>query len=219
MELDDLKQAWQTLDKRMQQQNALQFVAFRERKAGSIKASLRPLFWGQLVQILFGIASVVAGVWLWKNFSAITTVLVAGIFVHLYGIATIIASSTVLVGICKIDRSLPVLELQQRLVTLRRTYIVSGAVIGLPWWLLWMVPPVVVIALHAQQTGAAVVSPSLLGWLAVGVAGLIGTLWFHRWSRKPGREALAKRLDDGAAGGSLRRAQAELDALKAYAIE
>ncbi len=219
MELDELKQAWQTLDRRLQQQNALQFEALRERKAGTIKASLRPLFWGQLVQMLFGIATVVAGVWLWKNFAAITTVLVAGIIVHLYGVATIIASGAVLGGISKIDRSLPVLELQQRLATLRRTYIISGAVVGLPWWLLWMVPPVVVVSLHAQQTGATAFSPALLGWCAVGVAGLIATLWFHRWSHKPGREALAKRLDDGAAGGSLRRAQAELDALKAYEIE
>ncbi|MEQ1512898.1 MAG: hypothetical protein ABL934_09490 [Lysobacteraceae bacterium] len=219
MELDELKQAWHTLDKRLQQQNALQFDAFRERKASSIKASLRPLFWGQLVQMLFGIATVVAGVWLWKNFSAITTVLVAGIIVHLYGIATIIASGAVLGGLSKIDRSLPVLELQQRLATLRRAYIVSGAVVGLPWWLLWMVPPVVVMSLHAQQTGVAAFSPSFLGWSAVGVAGLLGTLWFHRWSRKPGREALAKRLDDGAAGGSLRKAQAEMDALKAYENE
>ena len=219
MELVVLKQAWQTLDKRLQQQNALQFDAFRERKAGIIKASLRPLFWGQLVQMLFGIATVLAGVWLWKNFSSITTVLVSGIVVHLYGVATIIASGAVLGGISKIDRSLPVLELQQRLATLRRTYIIGGAVVGLPWWLLWMVPPLVVVSLQAQQTGATVFSPTLLGWCAVGVAGLVGTLWFHRWSHKPGREALAKRLDDGAAGGSLRRAQAELDALKAYGIE
>lgn len=219
MELDELKQAWQTLDRRLQQQNALQFDALRERKAGIIKASLRPLFWGQLVQMLFGIATVLAGVWLWKNFSSITTVLVSGIVVHLYGVATIIASGAVLGGISKIDRSLPVLELQQRLATLRRTYIIGGAVVGLPWWLLWMVPPLVVVSLQAQQTGATVFSPTLLGWCAVGVAGLVGTLWFHRWSHKPGREALAKRLDDGAAGGSLRRAQAELDALKAYGIE
>jgi hypothetical protein len=124
--------AWQTLDRRPQQQNALQFDAFRERKTGSIKASLRPLFWGQLLRMLFGIATVVAGEWLWKNFAAITTILVAGISVHLYGIATIIASGTVLSGISSIDRSLPVLELQQRLAKLRRAYIVSGTVVGLP---------------------------------------------------------------------------------------
>ncbi len=82
--------------------------------------------------MLFGIATVVAGEWLWKNFAAITTILVAGISVHLYGIATIIASGTVLSGISSIDRSLPVLELQQRLAKLRRAYIVSGTVVGLP---------------------------------------------------------------------------------------
>jgi hypothetical protein len=67
----------------------------------------------------------------------------------------------------------------------------------------------------ACTTDRRIFSLSILGWSTVGVAGLLGTLWLHRWSRKPGREALAKRLEDGAAGGSLRRAQAELDALKA----
>ncbi len=219
MELDDLKQAWQSLDRQLERQNALLTMQWRDERARKLRSNLRPLFWGQLLQMLFGIAMVVAGVWLWKNFSAITVVLIAGIIVHLYGAATIIASGVVLDGISRIDRSLPVLELQQRLAKLRKAYLISGAVVGLPWWLLWMVPPVVVVSLRAQQTGEAAFSTAILGWFAVGIAGLLATLWFHRWSHKPGREALAKRLDDSAAGGSLRRAQAELETLKRYAQE
>jgi len=219
MKLDDLKQAWQSLDKRLQQQSALDLAAFRERKVGGIRISLRPLFWGQLLQILFGIVTVVAGVWLWKHFSAITAILVAGILVHLYGVATIIASGTVLGGISRIDRSLPVLELQQRLAKLRKTYILSGAVVGLPWWVLWLVPVIVVVSLKNAQTGVT----GLPGWIWVSLAactfGMLATLVFDRWLKRPGREALAKRMEDSAAGGSLRRAQAELDELKRYAEE
>jgi hypothetical protein len=219
MELDDLKQAWQSLDKRLQQQNALQLADLHERKTGNIRTSLRPLFWGQLLQMLFGIATVVAGVWLWKNFPAITTILVTGILVHVYGVATIIASGTLLGGISRIDRSLPVLELQQRLAKLRRAYILSGAVIGLPWWVLWMAPVIVVVSLKNAQAGVT----GLPGWVWISLAactlGMLATLAFDRWLKRPGREALAKRMEDSAAGGSLRRAQAELDELKRYVEE
>ena len=216
MELDELKQAWQTLDKRLQQQNALQLTIFREQKIGSIKSSLRPLFWGQVLQMMFGIATVVAGVWLWRNFPTHTAILISGIVVQLYGIATIIASDVVLVGIARIDRSLPVLEVQQRLAKLRRDYLIGGAVVGLPWWLLWMVPPVILMSLHAQRTGQTTLPLAVFGWAAFGVLGLLATLGFYRWLRRPGRDALAKRLDDSAAGSSLRKAQAELDGLKAF---
>ena len=219
MELDELKQAWQTLDKRIQQQNALQLTLFREQKIGSIKTSLRPLFWGQVLQMMFGIATVVTGVWLWRNFSGNTAIVICGIVVQLYGIATIIASDIVLVGIARIDRSLPVLELQQRLATLRRDYLIGGAVVGLPWWLLWMVPPVILMSLHAQKTGQITLPTAVFGWAAFGVLGLLATLGFYHWLRRPSRSALAKRLDDSAAGSSLRKAQVVLDALKAYENE
>lgn len=218
-ELDDLKHAWKTLGEHLQRQNALQFAAFRERRVGAIRSNLRPLYWGQWMQMLFGIATVVAGVWLWRNFGDIVAIFVAAIAVQAYGVATIVASGVVLDRIAGIDSSLPVLELQKRLIRLRKAYIVGGAVVGMPWWLLWIVPPIVLLSLHAHQAGGASLPAGVWSWLGFGVAGLIGTYWFHRWSRKPGREALAKRLDDGAAGSSLRRAQAELDALKAYAEE
>ena len=66
-------------------------------------------------------------------------------------------------------------------------------------------------------------SSPLANWLnislAVGVLGLFGTWVFHRWSRHPSRAALTRKLEDSAAGGGLREAQTELDALKHYAEE
>ena len=219
MELDELKQAWQTLDRRLQQQNAMQLTLFREQKIGSVKTSLRLLFWGQVLQMIFGIATVATGVWLWRHFPNNTAILISGVIVQLYGIATIIASDVVLSDIARIDRSLPVLEVQQRLTKLRRNYLIGGAVVGLPWWLLWMVPPVILLSLHAQHTGQTSLPLAVFGWSAFGIIGLLATLCFYSWLRRPGREALAKRLDDSAAGSSLRKAQAELDALKDYTEE
>lgn len=214
--LDDLKLAWKTLDARLQRQNALQLDALRDRKIGRVRASLRPLAIGQTVQILFGVVCVLIGVGLWKTFYAIVPVLLAGIVLHVYGVVTIVAAGIVLGGISRIDRSLPVLDVQRRLAKLRKSYILSGMAVGLPWWGLWMLPPMVIVSLQNAKNGV----DGLPAWLWISLIlcalAAIATLWFHRWSHRPGREALAKRVDDAAAGGSLRRAQAELNDLERY---
>jgi hypothetical protein len=219
MEIDDLKLAWKTLDARLQQQNALQLAELHDRKIGRIRASLRPLMIGQIVQILFGAGCVIVGVGMWKTFAAIVPVLLAGIVFHVYGVLTIIAAVIVLGRIARIDHNLPVLEVQQRLASLRKAHLISGMVTGLPWWLLWVLPLIAVASLHNAQTGES--GLPLWIWLCIagGTAGILATLAFHRWLQRPGREVLAKRMQDNAVGGSLRRAQAELDALKAYEIE
>lgn len=219
MELDELKQAWQSLDRRLQQQNALQHAVLREQKTGRIQSSLRPLFRGQVAQVVFGIAATLAGVWIWRHLPALPMVIASGLLVVAYGVATTIAGVVVLEGIAGIDRSLPVLELQRRLAKLRRAYIVGGLVVGLPWWVLWMVPPVLLLSLHAHAVGSASLPAAAWGWFASGAVGLVATLGFLRWVRRPGREQLAKRLDDTAAGSSLRRAQAELDELARFEEE
>jgi hypothetical protein len=215
MELDELKQAWQTMDRRLQQHGAL---LLDERKRRTLRARLWPLALGQVLQLLFGVAMISVGVFLWRTFHELPAVLGSGIVLHVYGVATVAASGVVLAELARLDSALPVLALQQRLARLRRAYVVGSAVVGLPWWLLWMVAPIVVISLRDVQVPDAAVR-WLVASAGVGVAGLLGTWWFHRWMRRPGREALARRMDDGATGGTLRRAQAELDALRAFEAE
>lgn len=223
MELDELKQAWQTLDRRLQQQNAMQFQLLREKRIDKMKSSLRPLLWGQIIQILFGAWMILIGVDVWASHREVPHLLIAGLVMHVYGVATVIAGGVVCSGIAGIDHTAPVLELQRRLARLRRNYVISGMCVGLPWWVMW-VPFIMILAMSATGIdiyAVADASSPLANWLnislAVGVLGLFGTWAFHRWSRHPSRAALGKKLDDSVAGGSLLKAQAELDALKAYA--
>lgn len=51
MELDDMKAAWQTLDRRLEQQHALNLQLFRDSRADKARSGLRPLFRGQVAQI------------------------------------------------------------------------------------------------------------------------------------------------------------------------
>jgi hypothetical protein len=221
-DLNDLKSTWKALGEQLQRQNSLQFAELHERSAGRIRSSLRPLFWGQIVQMLFGVGFLLLGVAMWKvGFDVALALFIVGIIAHVYGVATVIVSGVMLGQIAKIDASLPVIEMQHRLLRLRKTYLIGGMVVGLPWWVLWVVPLFAIASLQAMKTGAVDSGLPLWLWLCLagGIAGLIGTAIFHRWLHRPGREALAKRMDDAAAGGSLRRAQAELDALKRYAEE
>lgn len=222
MELDDLKQAWQSLDRQLQQQNALQLQQYRESKLHNVTASLRPLFWGQLVQMAFGVGFVLLGAWMWRiGYGVALPLFITGIISHVYGVATIIASGVMLGHIAKVDASQPVVEVQHRLLRMRKAYLISGMVVGLPWWVLWVVPLFAIAALQAMKTGGGASDIPLWLWLCLagGTTGLIGTLAFHRWLHRPGRETLAKRMDDSAAGGSLRKAQAKLDELKRFMEE
>ena len=47
MELDELKAAWQVLGDRLERQEAIQWQLLRDRKLDRVRASVRPLFWGQ----------------------------------------------------------------------------------------------------------------------------------------------------------------------------
>ena len=138
MELDELKQAWQTLDKRLQQQNAMQFQLLRDKRIDKMKSSLRPLLIGQIIQILFGAWMVLIGVDVWASHRDVPHLLIAGIVMHLYGVATIIAAGVVCGGIAGIDHAAPVLELQRKLAKLRKQYILGGMCVGLPWWVMWI---------------------------------------------------------------------------------
>lgn len=225
MELDELKQAWQTLDRRLQQQNAMQFQLLREKRIDRMKSSLRPLLWGQIVQILFGLWMILIGVDVWASHNDVLHLLIAGIVMHVYGVATVIAGGVVCNGIAGIDHAAPVLELQGRLARLRRNYVISGLCVGLPWWVMW-VPFIMTLAISAAGIdiyAVANASSPLTNWLnisaAVGVLGLLSTWVFHRWSRHPSRAALGKKLDDSVSGGSLLKAQAELEALRRYTEE
>lgn len=225
MELDELKQAWQTLDRRLQQQNAMQFQLLREKRIDRMKSSLRPLLWGQIVQILFGAWMILMGVDVWVSHHEVPHLLIGGLVMHVYGVATVIAGGVVCNGIARIDHAAAVLELQRRLARLRRNYVISGLCVGLPWWLMW-VPFIMTLAMSGAGIdiyAVANASSPLANWLnmsvAVGVLGLFGTWVFHRWSRNPSRAAFAKKFDDSLVGGSLLKAQEELDSLKAYAEE
>lgn len=218
MELDELKVAWQMLDRRLEQHNAINLQLFRDGKTDKVRSSLRPLFWGQVAQILFALPFIALAALLWMTGPQGVAVIAAGVVLHAYGVVTIIAAGVVLAQIRKIDYSSPVLDIQVQLARVRALYIRSGMLAGLPWWFLWIV--VLMVFAGLGDVDLLTTAPSLVwGALAIGAAGLLATWWFHRWARRPERAEFGRKMDDSLTGGSLRKAMAQLDELKRFQRE
>lgn len=138
IELAELKRAWQALDANLQRQNDIQYALLHDKRVRRVRSRLRPLLVGQCLQMLFGIALIVLGVDVWRHYWEVPHLLVTGVLIHVFGVATVAAGGTVLSLIARIDHSQPVLELQRRLAEVRRAYVVSGLLVGMPWWVAWV---------------------------------------------------------------------------------
>lgn len=218
MELDDLKSAWKALDRRLERDATIHLQLLRERRLDKARGSLRPLYIGQILQMLWGLGFILLGALLWSTKPDVAAVIAAGVVVHAYGVVCIIAAGIVLGGIGRIEYAAPVLEIQKRLAHVRRAYIVSGMVAGLPWWFLWVPLLIVLLGLAGVDLYAHTPATVWIG-LGVGALGLLATAWFHRWSRNPARPRLARAVENAVTGASLRRAQAQLDELQRFERE
>ena len=219
MELDDLKQAWQTIDRRLEQHNTLQLHVFRDGKLDTLRRRLRPLAWGQAIQMLLGVVTVMLSVAFWTEHRTAPHLLVAGIVMHVYGVAMIAIGGVTLGWLRRLDYTAPVLIMQKQLAGVRRVYVIGGMCIGLPWWLLWL-PAMMVFFKAAFGADLYVNAPSVI-WIGIGtgIAGLLATGWFHHWSRQANRPRLARMVEDSLTGSSLRRAQSVLDELRQFEQE
>lgn len=219
MEPDELKAAWQALDRRLAYQDRIQTTLLRERRLDQARSSLRPLFWGQLLQVLLGVLLVLLGIACWKRNLHLPGYLIAGIVVHAYGVACIALAGITLVLIGTLDYSAPVLKIQKQLTTLRRFYAFGGLAVGLPWWIMWIVVVVAVAGAGAQPPQGST-PPWIWISLGIGLLGLLATWGFHRWAHADTKRArLAEWLDAAATGASLRKAQAWLDEVRAFERE
>lgn len=212
MELDDFKLAWNTLDRRLERQAAIDLQLLRDARVDRARRGLRPLAWGQALQMLIGAAGMLVFAPYWVEHRHEPALLVCGLVLHAYCLALVIVGAIVEARIAAIDYASPVLDIQRRLLALRRAYVIGGMLVGLPWWFIYVPLLIVLGDGRMLEQAPAVVAIQL----AIGAAGLLATWWFHRWANRPKRAAFGRRLDDGAAGGSIRRAQAALDQLAEF---
>lgn len=215
IDLDDFKQAWQRLDARLAQQNALAFQAFRDQRVQTMRRRLWPLYGGQVLQMLIGIALIVVGVYGWRRNLGVPHLVVAGAAVQAYGIAAAAAAGQTMSHIRGVDYTAPVVGLQRQLAELRAWHVRSGIWLGQAWWFLWM-PCVMIVAAALGADVFRRAPPVFLVGAVIGVAGVTLVEAAARLSRRPGWTWLAVLNDDAMAGASLRRAQAVLDEIARF---
>ena len=205
MELDEMKQAWQALDRRLEQQHALSLQLFRDGRLDTLRRGLRPLVWGQAVQMLIGAGLSLLAAAFWATHLNVPHLLVEGLLVHSYGLLLIVFATRTLYLIHRIDYAAPIVLIQRRLAALRawrvRIEAPFHAVLGCFIWI-----PVTLINL--AWFGIDLWSPEIILWAIasalVGLTLVVLVVWPMR------RAGHARQMENNAAGRSVQNAEAVL---------
>ncbi len=190
-----------------QQELAGRMLLTRRQLMERVERSLQPLFWGQVIQVLLGVALVVLGAQCWAPNTQIPHRVASGAILHIYGVLVIAQSLWVCTRIRRIDYSKSVADVRKKLDSLRSGYLRAGVLIGFVWWLMW-IPVTVAIGFDA------VMHPnSLYPSLVVGVLGFGVSLWLY-WralrSGNPSAESWRRKLS----GNSIAAAYLTLDEIQ-----
>ena len=98
-----------------QQELAARLLLSRRELMNRVRTSLRPLFRGQILQVLIGVALIVLGAQCWARNTHVPHRLICGVILHVYGVLVIGAAATVCTRINRIDYSEPVNRVRSRL--------------------------------------------------------------------------------------------------------
>jgi serine/threonine-protein kinase len=195
-----------------QQELAGRMLLTRRQLMERVQQTLRPLFRGQMVQVLVGVGLIVLGVQCWAPNPQLTHRLVNGLILHIYGVLVVSQSLLVCTRIRRIDYSEPVAAIRGHLDSLRSGYMRAGVIIGFSWWLMW-IPVAVAIGFDF------VLYPSALIFsLVVGVVGFLvsaGLYWLAIRSQNPSAEKWKRKFS----GNSIANAYRELDQIENARIQ
>ena len=195
-----------------QQETAARLLLSRRDLMDRVRESLRPLRRGQFIQILIGLGLIALGAQCWAANPGILHRLINGVIVHVYGIVVIGTAAHVLTRIGRMDYSSPVVQVRESLDRVRKAYLMTGPVIGFPWWLMW-IPVFVAFGFDM------VLHPYCL-WvsLAVGIPGLAISLWAYLRLLNSNKKS-AQQWQKGFAGESLSKAYMTLGEIERARIE
>jgi hypothetical protein len=214
MELDELKSAWQALDRHLERQSALNLHIFVEGKLDKVRANLRRLYWGKIVQILFGDALIYFGIMATIRYHDTLQLLACSVFMLAYGLLTVVLGGVTIGKVSNIDYAAPVLEIQKRVGALHRLQVIGGACVGLPWWLLWIA--IFILEVKANMNVDLFITAPTFVWanVAMGVVGIFASTWLYRRWRQKRPDAVRKFEDQSHRG--LANARKTLDEIEQF---
>ena len=216
--LDDLKIAWQTLDRRLERQHALALQQFKETKLARLRGGFRPLVTAQSIQVIFGVMLALYSGGFWFRHLGTPHLMVYGLLLHAFALMMIVFASRDLVLINSIDYDAPVLAIQKQIAVLRAWRLKAGVWFAVTGCFMWT--PFILVMFYVMGVDVWVRNPRVVGWYVASSFLCLGLSYaLLVWSRRPGQTRLAKHLQDSSAGRSVTRAQAMLDEIERFERE
>lgn len=211
LELAELKSAWRALGAELERRNALELRALEQGRLRRARLHLLPLWLEAVLEILTGLTIAVLAGGFWVGHLSEPVVLVAGLALHLYGIALIALASRSLVLLARLDFATPVLTIQRDLAGLEEHRTRAALALGLPWWILWLALLVCLARAFPAIDLYARAPAWVLGNLAVGLIGIAVSLLVVRRIRRrtPAHDATTL-------GWLLRRARRQLEEVERF---
>lgn len=219
MELEELKAVWKTLGEQMDERNKLDAYAHKENALGKVKKALRPLVYGQVMQILFiGVPCILLAACLWMAAPAPLSAMIAGVILQVYGIGAIISAGVLLSQAKKMNYSNSVLSIQKDMTRLKVLYVRTGLLCGMAWWFMWVV--VLMVLAGLVDIDLANRAPLLI-WIGIlsGALGILISFGIYQLAKNPRYSGLEKWIDRQITGKSLRVAIKELNETRKFERE
>jgi hypothetical protein len=217
-ELDDLKATWQTLNRNLERQHTLALQQLRETKRSRFRSGFRPLVVGQILQIVCGALLALLGGSFWFDHIRVLHLVIYGISLHLYGIMCVVFAARDLYLVRQFDYSAPVLTLQKQIADLRAWHRTAALWFGIAGCFIWI--PGLLMIFHALGADVWQHNPGVVGWLLLSGFVTLGIGWgIVAFTRRPGRENLARGLDKSATGWTVQRAQSLLEEIESFERE
>ena len=215
MELDDLKLAWQSLDRRLERQRGPNLQLFRDSRVDRMKSGFRLAATGQIVQIIAGALICFFAAPFWIRHIDTLHLALYGLSLHAYGILFIAFAARDLYLMSQVDYSAPVLGIQKRLAELRSWRLRTGLWFAVTGCFSWV--PFLLIIFYQFGADLWLHEPAVVYWCLTNSLVAVAAGWaLVRLANRPGFEKLRKAIDESAAGRSLARAQTALDEIAGF---
>lgn len=215
MELDELKQAWQRLDQRLDAQHTRDLQLLTEARLSRAQHGLRPLVVGQCAQIAAGVLIISWAASFWLAHWHTMHLAAYGLLIHGYGLLFTILGARTLYRVSQVDYAAPVLAIQKRLAELRAQRVRDGLWFAIAGCFIWI--PMLLVVFYALGADIWAHDPNVIPWLlSTGAVCLALTLTFVHWARNPHGSRIAALFAQSSAGRSIARAQSALDEIAQF---
>lgn len=220
MELDEMKRVWQQLDQRLAEQGTLQRLIHRGQGMDRLRRGLRPLLWGQSVQVVLGVATMLWGISFWTTHPGVVHQMACGIAMQAFGILIVAFAGRLLFQLQSIDYAAPVLDIQRRLARLRAWRVrVEAPVFSVLGSIIWVPAILMLIQYDFDQWGDDYWrhAPELAGYLVLsGIVSLVFVVLAYWLIRAAGRR---RWLENSFAGSAVTKAEKMLEEIARFEQE